>query len=403
MKRAITLLVCILFVPVLKGQFKIEGTIKGYGDQQYTLKGHYGTDTKVLGKTKSDSTGSFQFSVSVPYTGTLNLEFQGAQLFLFSDNSDIRFFVDRENKENPFVIHQGVSQKILTQLGEGVTSPKVDSLLIKHPDSFAKYYIDLRNELITLYNTTEATVISETKASILRRFISDREVLEQSGLFRDMLIAYAIQGNKTKIDDSASLLADIEKLLDQVGVDSHRGQLIAKGFIDLLDRERYMMAINRIAELVDCAKCSLDPELEYRIMAIKSMKEGQKIPEIVFDTPNKKKKSIFKVKADYKIIMFWATWCGHCREAMPGVLEKYPALKEKKVELFSVSADTDKQLYEDFSKDHPWYKYIDYKKWNSPAFLKYDIKATPTFVLVDKKNRFIGKYSSLDELEKKIK
>ena len=403
MKPAITLLVGLLFVPFLQGQFQIEGTIKGFGNQEYVLEGNYGTETKTLGKTQADSTGAFRFYVSKPYTGTMNLKFSNNQLFLFSDNSDIRFFVDRGNKEHPFEIYTGISQQIVSELGKEGNASVIDSLLAKHPDSFAKYYIDLRKEVITILNSADTSAIEKAKASVLKRFASDGETLERSGLFRDMLIAYIIQGNKTKIDDSGAVLADTEKLLTEVGVTSVRGQLIAKGLIDLLDRERYRASVDKIVELVDCAKCSLNPELEYRITAIKSMKKGQKIPDIVFDTPSKKKKSILKVKADYKIIMFWSTWCGHCRKAMPGVLEKYPALKEKKVELFSVSGDTDQQLYEDFSKEHPWYKYIDYKKWNSPAFLKYDIKTTPTFVLVDHKNRFVGKYSSLDEVEKQIK
>ena len=402
-KIFITLLMVSLYPSFLRGQFEIQGKIKGFENQKYTLEGNYGMETKVLGKTQADSTGAFRFSVVEPYTGVMNLRFSDKQLFLFSDNSDIRFFIDRENKGNEFQIYEGISQKIANELGKDDNSSKLDSLLSKHPDSFTKYYIDLRENLITIFNSTDAHIIENAKGSILKHFTSDGKGLERSGLFKDLIIAYLIQGNKMKIDDSNAVLADAEKLLTKVGIDSQRGQIITKGLIDFLDRERYGSTINKIVELVDCSKCSLPSDLKYRIIAIKKMKKGKKVPDIVFETPNKEKKSIFKVKAKYKIIMFWASWCVHCRTAMPGVLKKYPELKEKKAELFAVSADTDKKKYEDFSKNHPWYKYIDYKKWDSPVFLKYDIRTTPTFVLVDKKNRLIGKYSSLDELEKQIK
>ncbi len=59
------------------------------------------------------------------------------------------------------------------------------------------------------------------------------------------------------------------------------------------------------------------------------------------------------VKADYFILLNTASWCGPCRQAMPGIVESYKDIKaSKRVELIILSADRDKDAAKDYLKTY---------------------------------------------------
>ncbi len=59
------------------------------------------------------------------------------------------------------------------------------------------------------------------------------------------------------------------------------------------------------------------------------------------------------VKADYFILLNTASWCGPCRQAMPGIVESYKDIKaSKRVELIILSADNDKDAAKAYLKGY---------------------------------------------------
>ena len=44
----------------------------------------------------------------------------------------------------------------------------------------------------------------------------------------------------------------------------------------------------------------------------------------------------------------------------------------------------------------------DYKGWDTEAATKYFIAATPTFILLDKEKKILGKYSGLEKLQQSV-
>lgn len=106
---------------------------------------------------------------------------------------------------------------------------------------------------------------------------------------------------------------------------------------------------------------------------------------------------ISNATSDKIIIAFWASWCPHCRDAMP-LLDDFVA-KQKNVYALAVSLDTNAYDYNLVAGQltHLTH-YCDYLKWKSPLVSDYGVMATPTFFLIDKMHTVIGIYTSVEGL-----
>ena len=86
------------------------------------------------------------------------------------------------------------------------------------------------------------------------------------------------------------------------------------------------------------------------------------------------------------ILDFWATWCGPCRKAIPGLLELYTKYHEKGLEIYSVSEDPNEEKWKNFLKETqlPWIQVLDDKAGKqSQAQKDYVFNAIPLVILID--------------------
>src|ERR1700753_3972892 len=79
-------------------------------------------------------------------------------------------------------------------------------------------------------------------------------------------------------------------------------------------------------------------------------KIGTPAPEITLNDLNGSPVSLSSLKGKVVLIDFWASWCGPCRKANPGLVKMYARLKQKGFEIYGISLDDEKQ---------PWKHAID--------------------------------------------
>ena len=100
------------------------------------------------------------------------------------------------------------------------------------------------------------------------------------------------------------------------------------------------------------------------------------------------------------LLVFYETGCGNCTTEMQQLKDNYPLLKEKGYEVVSVSADVDKNIFENTAGSFPWKdKYCDLQGFQSPDFENFGIIGTPTFYVIE--NGIVqGRYARLEDMEK---
>lgn len=64
-----------------------------------------------------------------------------------------------------------------------------------------------------------------------------------------------------------------------------------------------------------------------------------------------------------------------------------------------ISIDTDKSAFENYYKDAPFITYCDTKGWNTQAAKDYYVMATPSYYMLDNKQKIVAKTQSVEQLD----
>ena len=117
--------------------------------------------------------------------------------------------------------------------------------------------------------------------------------------------------------------------------------------------------------------------------------------------------SLYNIKAQYTVLVFWDANCGRCKEEIPKVLELYKEQNSslnltgtKKMEVFGVGMTPEPKDWKTYIHDHklPWINVHDPN--HESNFRKfYDVYSTPVIYLLDENKRIIAKRLSVDQLK----
>ncbi len=110
-------------------------------------------------------------------------------------------------------------------------------------------------------------------------------------------------------------------------------------------------------------------------------------PEIALESPDGTMLKLSDLKGKVVVLQFWASWCPYCRQDNPALVALYKKYKDRGLEIYSVSLDTDKTKWKDGIKNDGlvWKNHVsDLKKFDSVAAKAYAIDRTPYLFLIDK-------------------
>ena len=114
--------------------------------------------------------------------------------------------------------------------------------------------------------------------------------------------------------------------------------------------------------------------------------------------------TLSKVKGKLKLLDFWASWCGPCRQEMPNLVKLYKNYQTRGLEIVSVSLDTDRQkrLNSMIEEGMTWKSLSDLKVPQSPVAALYAVQSIPFTVLLDSDNKILAVNLRGEALQKKV-
>ncbi|MCF2218774.1 AhpC/TSA family protein [Chryseobacterium sp. PS-8] len=152
--------------------------------------------------------------------------------------------------------------------------------------------------------------------------------------------------------------------------------------------------------LAQCNDANLDKAaFEKRMEGYAAMKIGNQAPdiELKMESEKWKVKSLYEIKTEQTIVVFWASWCLHCMEEMPKLNEW--AKQHPNTTVLAISLDEDATAYKNAIRNYPNMVHsCDFKKWESKPIQEYYIVATPTFIMLDKDKKIVGKYVNINQI-----
>ncbi|WP_226063075.1 TlpA family protein disulfide reductase [Kaistella polysaccharea] len=413
MKR-ITLLLSILLCTSYNAQFNISiEAPQSFTPKEvylYTLNG-----SKDVLKLKEIKKGNnWQLQVKQPYTGMLKLYFpeNNASINFISENKDVKLkFNTLNNKitdveyldEDNFTMNQiqDIQQKkevILPALyqikeyykaenGFGAALSLEIKRLSSNTSDAAKYpFINFYNSNYKKFLEKKADSKPVTHQEIIDFINKSSDMLETSSLLRPILVSYL------NIGPSANLTADVDKLLTAVNTETPRGQTVLSELIEIFDTYSMTELKDKYLTEAKNLKCTINDRLSQTIATNMNTEIGAVFPNYLFkNATHTSAKSIHDIKADKKVIVFWSSTCSHCETELPTLIEKYNAIKGLKGEVIAFSLDNDKTAYDNKVKMLPWINDTELKGWNSTYSDTYNIRATPTYFILDANNKIIAK------------
>ncbi len=134
------------------------------------------------------------------------------------------------------------------------------------------------------------------------------------------------------------------------------------------------------------------------------LRTGDIAPEIALPNVNDSIVKLSSFKGKVVLIDFWASWCGPCRVANPGIVKLYEKYKDKGLEVFSVSIDQKKVGWtKAIAADKiPYTQVNDKDGWDAKTATAYGVNAIPATFLVNKKGVIYSVDPTKQELEDQL-
>ncbi|ROH95531.1 TlpA family protein disulfide reductase [Chryseobacterium daecheongense] len=377
----------------------------------YTLNG-----SKDIIVTKEQSkNNAWTFKYPKNYTGMMKVYFPNTNntVSFISENKNVNIKLDIQNNKIKEVTYLDEANDLMNSLQEG--SQKKE-LILPALTQIKEYYKDntefgkaLKAEIgrlltgvgevnatnhpfIYYYNTNYNKFLSNntnnkvSQDEVINFLDKSGDMLETSSLLRPVLVAYLNAGG------NANVTGSVDKLLDRLKVETPRGQTVLSELIDIFDVYEMNELKDKYLNLAKNLKCTITDRLASTLKSNANVELGAAFPNYKFQSPiNSTAKSIYDVKADKKVIIFWSSTCSHCESELPQLLTKYNDLKTKNVQIIGLSLDTDKDSYTKKIAAFPWINDSELKGWNSSYTDTYNVHATPTYFILDANNKIISK------------
>ena len=128
---------------------------------------------------------------------------------------------------------------------------------------------------------------------------------------------------------------------------------------------------------------------------------GTAAPDIKLPDTKGKSIKLSSLKGKVVVLDFWASWCGPCRRSIPDLKTIYQKYKDKGLEVYAVSLDTEKKDWEKAITEDAtsWLHVID---MDNAVAKKWKIEYIPNTYLLDKNGNVVSVNANHAALEQQI-
>jgi thiol-disulfide isomerase/thioredoxin len=141
------------------------------------------------------------------------------------------------------------------------------------------------------------------------------------------------------------------------------------------------------------------------LQSLAQPKVGEQAYEISLSDVNGKIQKLSEQRGKVVLIDFWASWCGPCRRANPGLAVLYSKYRDKGFEIFGVSIDDEKKAWKKaIAADGISWKQVNEKGgWDAPVAVQWKLGQIPTSFLIDKQGKVVALDPTKQQIEDHLK
>lgn len=160
---------------------------------------------------------------------------------------------------------------------------------------------------------------------------------------------------------------------------------------------------NYVAPLGDSH--AIAPELRDKVEALLQVSVGRTAPDITLNDRGTLTHLSLLVQANrYTALFFYSSTCEHCHAQMPGLENDRRKYLPKGFNVIGIALDVDSADFIRSIQENaiPWKCYSEFNGWGAVSAKTFQVKATPTFFLLDDKMKIVAKPANEEELGAKL-
>ncbi|MFH1160241.1 MAG: redoxin domain-containing protein [bacterium] len=427
--------------------FMLQGKIGNLPQKTLYLLNFYGEKNSVVDSTRTDADGTFSFSLPsslAPGMYRLNwgkdkfidlvfnrenirlqtqAEYPGDSLRILESVENLLYYpylaLDRTNQmklellqpvldyypqQDPFYFQAAAEYEAIQEEQE----TRLDSLQEGNPGSYAI-------RIFALYRTPylPASLPPKLRLTYLKQHYFDRLNFNDSALLRSnawankaiSYLALYSDNRFTQKQLEAEFIKAVTLMLNAASVNPEVFKFLLDYLVSGFDKYHFEDVITYVAENFQdpfaCEDSERKSALQKKLDTFKKIAIGQPAPDFELPDAKGKQVNLSSIPAEFTLVIFWSSECGHCMEILPKVKALYDAQKQKRYEILAVSIDTSRSAWLQVIKDEklPWINASELKGFDSKPADLYNIYATPTMFLLDKDKKILAKPISYRELE----
>lgn len=152
-----------------------------------------------------------------------------------------------------------------------------------------------------------------------------------------------------------------------------------------------------------CGDADLSNVIKNTAESIQNLSIGKTPPNIRLTSLDGNAIDLFRLAAGkkYTLVMFWSSWCEHCKGEAPEVKACYDSWKSKGFEILGVSIDNNKQAWQKAvtERGFTFPQVCGMNSYQSPVAKDYRITKTPAFYLLDNTGKIVLKPKGIREVQ----
>jgi len=151
---------------------------------------------------------------------------------------------------------------------------------------------------------------------------------------------------------------------------------------------------------------TLAPAVRAKVESLLRVSVGRVAPDVELNDHGKMRQLSDLVKASrYTALFFYSSTCEHCHAQIPALKADRSKYMSKRFNVIGIALDVDSVDFLKSIEENaiPWKCYSEFNGWGSKAAQAFQVKATPTFFLLDERMKIVAKPQDADELGQILK
>ncbi len=287
----------------------------------------------------------------------------------------------------------------------------IEEYSLDYPGTYSTSIIKIYRTPFLDGNWTEMERVLYMREHFFEGLNFDDKLLLNSNIYTKKIIDYLSlyrNPNLVQSEQEDIFIEAVDKILSSTNKDRDVHGFILNYLVKGFEKFKFEKVLTHIADNWLGENCETDNRalLMKRVESYRKMALGNIAPDIVIEDISGNLVALSEAGHVFTTVLFWASWCPHCKSMIPELKEWYEKERKIDMEIMAVSIDTSRTDWKKVIDDNQlsWINCIDLSGWEGKAAIDYNLYATPTMFILDRNRKILAKpvtfYEFLQDVEK---